>query len=263
MNESPAAFIVQARMASDVGCVRRANEDSIAFVRPQDADLRQRLGVLAVVADGMGGHRAGEVASALAVETICHAYFASPADQDPLRALKLAVREANSAIHRAGLADRALAGMGTTATALVVMSTAVLFAHVGDSRLYRCTGGCCRQLTDDHTLVEQMVRDGLISVQEARQHPMRSMLLRSLGTSPGVRVAAQRCAAPAVGESFVLSSDGLHESVEAADIAEIVASLAPEAACRQLIELARERDGSDNISVGVIAIQPADSAGEG
>lgn len=249
-------------MASDIGCQRESNEDAVAFVCPDDADLQQRLGVLAVVADGMGGHLGGEVASALAIETICRSYFATPADQDPLRAIELAVLQANRDIYRAGQADPALAGMGTTATALVLLPTRAFFAHVGDSRLYRCAQGRCSQLTDDHTLVEQMLKDGLIGAEEARRHPLRNMLLRSLGTVCGLRVAVQRCDAPAIGDTFVLCSDGLYGSVEPADIAEIVGSLEPEAACQRLIELARERDGSDNISVGVIVIRAIEAAGQ-
>ncbi|WP_300339528.1 PP2C family serine/threonine-protein phosphatase [Accumulibacter sp.] len=255
MNESAPDFAVQACVATDVGCVRETNEDAVAFVCPADAELRRRRGVLAVVADGMGGHLGGEVASVLAVETICRCYFAAPADQEPLRAVELAVLEANRAIYRQGDADPALIGMGTTATVLVLLPTSALYAHVGDSRLYRCAKGRCIQLTQDHTLVEQLLQDGMISALEARYHPMRNILLRSLGTRRGLRVAVQRCAAPAIGETFVLCSDGLHGSVEPADIAEAVGTLDPEQACRRLIDLARERDGSDNISVGVIAVR--------
>lgn len=262
MSEAPANYTVQAGMASDVGRVRLSNEDSLAFVCPDDPALRQRLGLLAIVADGMGGHRGGEVASALAVETICRDYFATPAGDDRMRALELAMLAANKAICRAGEMDQALEGMGTTATALVVAGEEVLFAHVGDSRLYRCSNGQCSQLTEDHTLVEQMLRDGVISAHNARHHPMRNMLMRSLGTPTGLRIATQRCAPPAIGETFVLCSDGLHESFEPAEIAEIVASMEPAAASRRLVELACERDGSDNVSVGVVAIRPAQTAAE-
>lgn len=244
-------------MASDIGCVRSNNEDAVAFVCPDDPDLRMRFGVLAVVADGMGGCRGGEVASALAVNTIRRCYFMTPADQSRQRTLELAMSEANSAIFRTAQADRSLAGMGTTATVLLVVGACALLAHVGDSRLYHCTGGRCTQLTEDQTLVAQLVKDGQISAAQARHHPLRSVLLRSLGTQRGLRVDARRLPAPEIGDHFVLSSDGLHQAVESTDIAAIVASLEPEAACQRLIALARERDGSDNISVGVIAIRAA------
>ena len=153
---------VDAFMASDIGCVRSSNQDSIAFVSPSDADVRRRLGVLAVVADGMGGHNGGEVASALAVETICRHYFAAP-DDDPGLALALALREANGVVFRASEADLALDGMGTTATALALIGTRVVFAHVGDSRLYRCVGGRCTQLTTDDSFVAEMVKNRMIT----------------------------------------------------------------------------------------------------
>lgn len=253
------AYSVHVGTASDVGRVRRINEDTIAFVCPDDAELRQRLGVLAVVADGMGGHRGGEVASALAVDAICQNYFATPPGEDCLQAMERAVCAANAAICRASEADWAVAGMGTTATVLVVVGGSAFFAHVGDSRLYRCSAGRCTQLSEDHTLVEQMVKSGVISTEEARNHPMRNMLMRSLGTPSGLQVATQRCAPLAIGDAFVLCSDGLHQSVEASEIAAIVASLEPDVASQRLVDLARERDGSDNISVGVVVIRPADA----
>jgi serine/threonine protein phosphatase PrpC len=260
INEAPAAYTLQTCMATDIGCVRAVNQDAIAFVSPGDHEERNRRGVLAVLADGMGGHHGGEVASKLAVETICRHYFAAH-DEDPERAIELALRKANAAIFRAAEADPALSGMGTTATALVLVGRRVCFVHVGDSRLYRCSPGQVRQLSKDDTLVQQMVNDGLITPERARHHPERSVLLRSLGTRPELAVSAQRCDRPEVGDTFVLCSDGLYESVEPRELAQVVESLDPQAACRRLIELARERDGSDNISVGIIAVRPA-AAGE-
>src|SRR5574337_1227789 len=113
-------------------------------------------------------------------------------------------------------------------------------------------------MTEDDTLVDELKTRGLMSAEEGRHHPDRSVLLRSLGTRADMSVAKQRLAPLRVGECFVLCSDGLHDAVEPAEIAQAVAALAPEAACRHLIELARVRDGSDNISVGVIAIRPAE-----
>lgn len=260
MSGLPAYYTVETCMATDIGCVRTGNQDAIAFVSPGVPGERDRRGVLAVVADGMGGHNGGEVASKLAVETICRQYFATP-DDDPQRAIEGALRKANAAIFRAAEANEALSGMGTTVTALALVGQCTLFVHVGDSRLYRCSQGQVTQLTRDDTLVQQMVDDGLISPEQARHHPERSVLLRSLGTRPDLLVTARICDRPEVGDCFVLCSDGLYESIEPGEIAQVVESLDPQAACRRLIELARERDGSDNISVGVIAIRPA-NAGE-
>ncbi|WP_300454902.1 Stp1/IreP family PP2C-type Ser/Thr phosphatase [Accumulibacter sp.] len=252
-------YVVQACMAKDIGLVRETNQDAIAFVSPGDPGERRRRGVLAIVADGMGGHKGGEVASALAVQTVCRDYFAAPVD-DPLQAIGLAMAEANETVYRAAEADRALSGMGTTATALVLVGGNVLFAHVGDSRLYRCHQGQARQLTEDDTLVEQMVKEGMITAAEARHHPERNVLVRSLGTRPEVRITTRRCDPPKIGECFVLCSDGMYDSIKPEEIARIVEAGDPETACRQLIELARERDGSDNISVGIVAVRTPDTA---
>lgn len=259
ISTEPSGCAVDAFMVSDVGCVRSSNQDSIAFVSPGDAELRQRLGVLAVVADGMGGHNGGEVASAMAVETICRHYFSSAGD-DAGQALALAMREANGAVFRAAGVNPDLEGMGTTATALVLVGNGVLFAHVGDSRLYRCFAGRCTQLTEDDSFVAEMVKNRLISAEQACHHPARNVLLRSLGTQEKLWVVAQRCDPAQVGDRFVLCSDGLWDTVEPREIAEIVSSQEPEGACRQLVEMARERGGSDNISVGVVAIRTAEPA---
>ena len=247
-------YVVDAFMASDVGCVRDSNQDSIAFVSPDDAEVRRRLGVLAVVADGMGGHNGGEVASAIAVETICRHYYATTSD-DAAQALALAVREANGAVFRAAAADSTLEGMGTTATALVLVGNGVIFAHVGDSRLYRCRAGSSRQLTEDDSFVAEMVKNRLIRPEQAAHHPARNVLLRSVGTQEKLWAIAQHGDPPQVGDCFVLCSDGLWDTVEAREMARIVDTAEPEGACRQLIQMARERGGSDNISVGVLAIR--------
>ncbi|MBL8395520.1 MAG: serine/threonine-protein phosphatase [Candidatus Accumulibacter sp.] len=249
-------YRVETRMLSDIGRQRSSNQDSFAFICPGDLLQRQRRGVLTVIADGMGGHNGGEVASALAVETICQNYFATPGD-DPGTALVAAMREANRTIIRATEAEPALAGMGTTATALVLVGELVVFAHVGDSRLYRCLDGRCSQLSEDQTVAAEMVRSGLLSVAQARHHPARNVLLSSLGTAHRLRVVAQHCAPPVIGERFVLCSDGLWESVDGEEMAAIVGRQAPAMACRRLVELALERDGSDNISLAIVSIEPA------
>lgn len=248
---------VDAFLASDIGCVRDSNQDSMALVVPGEATLRQRRGLLAVVADGMGGHNGGEVASAVAVEAICRSYFAAAAADDPAEALALALREANAAVFRAAEADSRLAGMGTTASALALVADHALVAHVGDSRVYHCRGGRGRQLTTDDSLIVELINNGMISAEQARYHPARNVLLRSLGTQAKLWVIAQPGASPEPGDSFVLCSDGLWDSVDADEIAQFVATMVPEEAVRRLIALARARDGSDNISVGVITIRAA------
>jgi serine/threonine protein phosphatase PrpC len=257
VNPAAASHVVECGSATDIGLVRNSNQDAVAFMVPSDPAQRLRRGVLAVVADGMGGHNAGEVASGLAIETICRSYYATPGD-DPRRALEVALREANDAVFRAAQADAALDGMGTTATALVLVGGSGWFAHVGDSRLYRCSAGQCEQLTQDQTLVAELVKNRLLSAEQARHHPARNVLVSSLGTQPDLRVVAERCAPLVSGDCFVLCSDGLWESVEPGDIAEIVTSRGVDAACRDLVALALERDGHDNVSVAVLALRPAE-----
>ncbi|EXI83716.1 MAG: Serine/threonine phosphatase stp [Candidatus Accumulibacter sp. BA-94] len=246
---------VEAHLASNIGRIRSSNQDSLAFFSPAEARQWQRRGVLVVMADGMGGHNAGEVASSMAVETLGQSYFAN-GEVDPGNALSNAMHDANLAIAHAAAADSALAGMGTTATALILVGSRVLFAHVGDSRVYRCRGGRCRQLTVDHTVAAEMARNGLLSTEQARHHPARNILLLSLGSEKTLRVATQADAPPVIGDSFVLCSDGLWESVDAAEIGRVVARLDAAAACRRLIELALARDGSDNVSLAIISIGP-------
>jgi serine/threonine protein phosphatase PrpC len=258
VNPAAASYIVECGSATDVGRVRSSNQDATAFIAPSDPAQRRRRGVLAVVADGMGGHNAGEVASGLAIETICRCYFAAPGD-DPRHALEMALREANDVVFRAAQADATLEGMGTTVTALALVGGNGWFAHVGDSRLYRCSAGQCVQLTQDQTLVAELVKNNLLSAEQARHHPARNVLVSSLGTQASLRVVAERCAPPLPGDCFVLCSDGLWESVEPGDIAASVASDDVEGACRELVALALERDGHDNVSVVVLALRPVES----
>lgn len=249
-------YVVEAFVLTDIGCYRTINQDALAYVSSGDTAERERRGVLAIVADGMGGHQAGEVASRLAVDVIRAEYFRSRGP-DPLAALRQAFLAANVAIFQAASEDASLFGMGTTATALALRGPDVLVAHVGDSRLYRLSEGGLRQLTQDDTLVAAMLRDGLIGADQMRSHPDRNVLMRALGTHTELGFAAQRCEPPRIGESFVLCSDGLHDVVEDGEIDEIVRGQAPEAACRRLVDLAKLRESGDNISAAVVSIRPA------
>jgi len=245
-------------MASDVGCRRDQNEDRILYVKPADQSELDRKGVLAIVADGMGGHQAGEVASQLAMDVISRSYYRDEMS-DPVAALKCAFEDANCAIYNASQSDERLSGMGTTATALVLKGGVAYFGHVGDSRLYRISTRGLSQLTEDHTLVAKMVKMGLIAPEEARLHPDRNILTRSLGTQEAIDVAL--CGAPCLvqpGDYFVLCSDGLYDLVDEDEIKTAVLADAPARACEKLIALAKERGGYDNVTVGILAIQGAD-----
>jgi len=237
---------MRAAAATDRGRVRPANEDSVL------ADAR--AGIL-IVADGMGGHQAGEVASDLAVSTI-HLSLKealarpNPVEPDVPRLLSEAIEQANHAIWSRAAADWGLRGMGTTAVVAFSPGEPLWIAHVGDSRAYLVRGEGLVRLTQDHSLVGQMVLAGEITAEEARTHPMRNVISRCLGTEKTVQPEIQRLTwAP--GDTLVLCSDGLTGMLEDREIEEAIRAAGDDldAACRTLISLANARGGKDNISV--------------
>ncbi len=245
---------IELGIRSDRGCVRDSNEDSIGFSRPEDPAELGDAGVLLVVADGMGGHSAGEVASRLAVETLIGGYAIESAD--PQVALVRAVRQANQAIRDAATRDPVLQGMGTTCTALVVRQGRAYCAHVGDSRLYLVRDGSILQLTEDHSAVFDLVKRGMLDRELARQHPDRNVIVRALGSRAELEVAAwPRPLFVRHDDRFVVATDGLHDLVEDAEIMAAATAYPPEAACERLVALARERGGHDNISVGILHVR--------
>ncbi len=240
---------VAVRAATDIGLKRTQNEDSHAVWVPEDESQRARRGVLLVVADGMGGYRAGEVASRLAVETVLGVYRAADGD-DVAGVLRHALEEANRVVHGESLANPDKGGMGTTCTALVVRGTEAWVAHVGDSRAYLVRGKGIEQITHDHSLVAQFVRDGQLTPEEARTDPRRNVVTRSLGVGPTVEVDAESVPyALRPGDTFLLCTDGLHGQARDEELAESASGRDLERACKDLIALARERGGPDNITV--------------
>jgi protein phosphatase len=226
--------VVEHAEMSDVGRQREGNEDSMLVDPP-----------LFVVADGMGGAQAGEVASGLAVDTLGQM---PPDDGNVEEELTEAITEANRRIHDMAQEDRALAGMGTTLTAAFVHDGKITLGHVGDSRAYRYRGGELAQLTDDHSLVAELERHGKITAAEARVHPQRSMILRALGIGPEIEVDTY-CFVGESDDVFLLCSDGLSGLVHDAVIAEVLEGCDTlEAAADKLIELANLSGGPDNIT---------------
>lgn len=251
IEEAGAAAPVSAALQTDPGCVRTSNQDYGAVVRaPLAGDSR---GVLLIVADGMGGHQGGEVASRVAVEIVSQAVTHSAGDLH--RSLERGFQSANRHIYRRSLEDRQLAGMGTTCTALALSAGMAYAAHVGDSRLYLMRGGSAYQLTEDHSAVMQLVREGSISIAEARHHEDRNIILRALGTHKQVEVSLWAMPMPVrPGDCFLLCSDGLYEPVEDTELLDIATSLDPSAACARLVSMARERGGYDNITAAIARI---------
>jgi PPM family protein phosphatase len=222
--------------ASDIGRVRERNEDSI-LVRPP----------LFVVADGMGGHRGGDVASQIAVETMERLE-----DRDRDR-LADHVREANRAVWERAIEDQRLSGMGTTLTALRIDGDSLSLAHVGDSRAYLLRDGSLTKLTTDHTLVERMLNAGEITEAEAEVHPHKNVMTRALGTEEEVEVDEETVALED-GDRVLICSDGLTGMVTEEQIQAILeASPEPQNAAERLVRAANRAGGVDNISVVVLA----------
>lgn len=242
-------------LQTDVGCVREINEDCVLFVQPRDPDVVASKGLLVLVADGMGGHSAGEVASRKAVEVISRIYYEQ--DGYPQSALQKAFNQASREIFEMSQADDSLRGMGTTCTALVLKNGSALAAHVGDSRLYLVRNGAIYTMTEDHSQVMEMVKRGLISLEQARHHPDKNVILRAIGSRPEVEVSTWEEPLPArEGDRFLLCSDGLYDLVEDEEIRRAVEEAEPRSACENLIALAKQRGGYDNISVGVVSLTP-------
>jgi protein phosphatase len=258
----PEKFDVVVGMLSDVGCVREVNEDSGTYIKPDDPALLTTKGLLIVVADGMGGHTAGEVASGLAIDVIPRAYYDDSGD--PASALENAFHEANSAIYSAAEQDATMTGMGTTCTALVLQNGSAISAHVGDSRLYLVREGAIHLLTEDHSAVMEMVKAGLITHEQARHHPEKNIILRAMGSHADVEVTTWQEPFPVkAGDRFLLCTDGLYDLVDDEEIGRIVTLSEPQSACENLIALAKVRGGHDNITVGIVCVNPEGEADDG
>ena len=225
--------------ATDVGRVREGNEDAYLV---DDA-----MGLLAV-ADGMGGHRAGEVASATALEALRASITSG-------RSLRESIEDANEAVYTKSLTDNSLRGMGTTLTAgTLVTGGTMLVGHVGDSRAYLLHDGELRQLTADHSLVEELVREGRLTADEAAVHPQRSIITRALGIDAAVEVDVYPVEL-APGDRLLLCSDGLTGMVQADTIAATLRREDdPTRAAIQLVDAANLAGGEDNITVVVVAV---------
>lgn len=248
---------LRAGAATDTGQVRANNQDAILVAEPMFA-----------VADGMGGHAAGEIASQVAVESL------EADDVSSRRALEQAVRQANRAVWERARGDADLRGMGTTMCVVALVSGAstdenqtspgipgagaaeerIIVANVGDSRVYQFHDGDITQITDDHSLVEDMVREGRLSADEARTHPQRNILTRVLGNEPEVEVDTWEII-PQRGDRYLLCSDGLFNEVDDDRMAAVLRRLAdPEDAAHELVSLANQHGGRDNVSVVVVDV---------
>jgi protein phosphatase len=248
-------FVLDVEMRTDVGCVRESNEDSVSIRHDHNAGSGDRA--LIVVADGMGGHNAGEVASATAVKIVEAAY--PTMNQHPAESLKRALEEANAAIHRQASERPSMSGMGTTCTALLLQGEHAYAAHVGDSRLYLIRNGSIYLMTEDHSAVMELVKAGHIMLEEGRHHPDKNVVTRSLGGREQVEVSTWPQPLRVMSnDRFLVCSDGLYDQVEDHEMCETVRSQSTGDACQQLTNLARERGGPDNITIAIVAVRPVE-----
>lgn len=247
---------------TDAGLVRPSNEDHFGDFDPPS--LSGKLGRLFIVADGVGGHRGGGLASRLAVDCVAEAYFsgepAAPgAGESTIEdRLLYSFREANRRIHQKATEDASVHGMASTCTALVLHDGHAFIAHLGDSRAYLVRGDRIQQLTRDHSVVQYRIDAGLMTREQARTHADRNIITRSMGFEADVEPdLLQPPLEVRDSDHFVLCTDGLHGLLSDDEIAGTVRAHNPEDACHRLIDEAKHRGGPDNITVQVVRIEEA------
>lgn len=255
MGHGRAATVTFAHL-SHAGRVRTRNEDCHGAFEPADPELLRARGRLFAVADGIGGHARGDVASRLAVETLQQTYFGAARSEPVPEALRRAVHTANEAVHRESRLSAGEPPMGTTLTALVIHGAQAFLAHVGDSRAFLVRGRRIRQLTEDHSLVGELVRGGVLSATEAERHPSAHVILRALGLAEDVAIQVRGPLPLRRGDTFVLCTDGLTRQVRPHEIRRLARSRSPRRACERLVALANERGGPDNITLQLIRFGP-------
>jgi serine/threonine protein phosphatase PrpC len=245
---------IEVASLSDVGCQRENNEDRYLYWEPDSDEEFERKGRLAMVADGMGGHEGGQEASRIAVETVAEVYGQAP-DGTAQELLLAAFKAAHERILEHARQHPALHGMGTTATAIALVGDRLYYAHVGDSRLYLVRGETISRLTHDHSYVGRLVENGILSLQEAEAHPQRHILTAALGAGEEIAPdVPENSIFLESGDVILLCTDGLWGVLTEAELQDAVAGAEPSAACRSLIEMAKERGGPDNITVQVLRL---------
>jgi serine/threonine protein phosphatase PrpC len=246
---------------SDTGRIRQVNEDYVEIFVPANQALLRRRGSMFVVADGMGGHRAGGVASREAAKQVVQEYYAD-AIHDVGESLMRACECANDRVFELAQADPSRAGMGTTLVAAVVLNRRLYVANVGDSRAYLLHRRRFTRITVDHSWVEEQVQAGVLSREEAEGHPHRNLITRALGTRPAVDVDLFE-ADLGEGDALLLCTDGLSGQVPEQEMARQVRDLPPERAAAELVRQANARGGRDNVSVAIVQVGGRQRVGSG
>lgn len=229
---------------SDVGRKRQKNEDSYL--------INDELNLF-VVADGMGGHAGGEYASRIAITTIEEMMKKGDSKVSGEQIIQKAIQDAGQKIIAKAEEDRALKGMGTTVICLHLENKKGIIAHVGDSRGYLFRDGVLEQLTDDHSLVNEQVKSGLITAEEAKTHQFKNIITRSVGVTPEVEVDISSRKLKA-GDAFLLCSDGLSNLVELSEMEGKLREREPVLAAKAMVDLANKRGGDDNITLVLVEV---------
>lgn len=235
---------LQVSAKTDIGLSRKNNEDRYIVDKDQG---------LFIVADGMGGHLAGEVASQIAVETVCNS-LQRVDESNPQEQLKLAIEQANRTVEQTAKGDPALHGMGTTLSVILLHQQQVYLAHIGDSRIYRLRNQKLEQLSDDHSLVEEQLRQGIITKEQAKNSSLGNILLQAIGITPQLNICQKKIVV-ATTDQFLLCSDGLTDMVSDAEIEALLRQPGTiNLRCESLINAAIAAGGKDNITVVLLQI---------
>ncbi|MEZ6093793.1 MAG: PP2C family serine/threonine-protein phosphatase [Pirellulaceae bacterium] len=245
--------LLQVATISDIGMRRTNNQDNFFVSLASTMDQWQRRGHLFIVADGMGAHAAGELASKIAVDHIPHLYAkfgGSPAAE----ALRKAIGDANAEIHKRGQVNEEFHNMGTTCSSMLLMPDGAYCGHVGDSRVYRLRGSRIDQLTFDHSLVWEMKAAGQVTGKDELDKIPKNVITRSLGPYPEIKVDIEGPFPVELGDTFLLCSDGLTGQVSDEEIGVILATLEPVAAAQLLVDIANLRGGPDNITIIIVKV---------
>jgi protein phosphatase len=240
---------IKAVVVSDLGNIRTNNEDMGLFFKIADENALRDKGYMLIVADGMGGHNAGEVASRMATDIICREYY-NQRNSTVEKNLEKALSLANKTIFEKASSQQAFQGMGTTCTVLVVINQDVYYAHAGDSRAYIQKGDSIMQITEDHTYVQQLVNNGDITAAEAAVHPKRNILTNAMGTKPEMRIDTGKSKYMFENnDRLLLCSDGLYDYLNDEELNKILIDNGLKNAASVMVEQAKARGGHDNITV--------------
>ena len=243
---------------STSGRSRELNEDSLIVVSPEEPAVRERKGHLIAIADGLGGHEAGQIASATAIQALAEAYYAPTSASRVEPALQHAVQVANLKVHEVARGNPEYRGMQTTLSVLVLAGGFGYVAHVGDSRVYLKRAGKLSVLTSDHSEAAELIRMRLASAESLANHPRRNVLTRTVGNQLILRPDFRRVPV-AVGDTFILCTDGLWSEITDQELAAMSELESAEASCQEAIDLQLARESLDNASIQVVKVIATDA----